>query len=214
MNADPGPSRPDPLAAVPVAPLRAAEGVERILDRIDRIADRGELSLRDVVAAFGDRSFVPVMMVPAILVVSPLSGIPVFSSICGISIALVALQMVFGRDHLWLPERLMRQSVAGRRVHMALGRMRGLARWLDQKARDRFRPLVDGPLSKLPQILAALAGLAMPFLELVPFSSSLLGVAVLLFSAGLLARDGLFAIAGMGIVVVAATVPFAVYGVF
>lgn len=183
------------------------EGVGTILRRVHRLAARGTLSLRDVVSAFGDRSFVPVLMVPALLVVSPLSGIPVFSSICGLSIALVAGQMVFGRDHLWLPDRLMRQSVDAARVHAALKPMRRVAGWIDGHARNRLAALVDGPLAKLPQVLAMLAGLSMPFLELVPFSSSLLGLAVLFFSAGFLARDGLFALVGIAIMALAGLVP-------
>jgi len=37
----------------------------------------------------------------------------------------------------------------------------------------------------------------MPFLEIVPFSSSVLGAAVLLFATSLLIHDGLFALFGM-----------------
>jgi hypothetical protein len=39
----------------------------------------------------------------------------------------------------------------------------------------------------------------MPFLEVVPFSSSILGFAVLLMATGLLARDGLFALLGLAV---------------
>lgn len=185
-------------------------GVTGILDEIDHLADTGTLSLGDVIEAFGDRSFVPVLMVPAILVVSPLSGIPFFSSLCGLSIALVAAQMLVGRDHLWLPARLSRVTVEDTRVHRALRQIRGFARWLDRKARDRFRFLVAGPLSKLSQALCMLCGLSMPFLELVPFSSSILGTAVLFFATGFLARDGLFAVVAVAVMCLAALVPYAV----
>ena len=38
-------------------------------------------------AQFGESSFLPALMVPSLLVVSPLSGIPLFSSVCGLTIA-------------------------------------------------------------------------------------------------------------------------------
>ena len=52
----------------------------------------------------------------------------------------------------------------------------------------------------------------MPLLELVPFSSSLLALAVLLMGASLLMRDGLYALLGGGIIGLAAMVPVLVYG--
>jgi hypothetical protein len=52
----------------------------------------------------------------------------------------------------------------------------------------------------------------MPFLELVPFSSSILGVAVVLFATALLTRDGLFAVGATAIMGLAALVPLALYG--
>ena len=45
-----------------------------------------------------------------------------------------------------------------------------------------------------------LAGLAMPFLELLPLTSSILATAVTLIGLGLLVRDGLLALLGLGCV--------------
>ena len=45
----------------------------------------------------------PPLMLPALLVVSPLSSIPLFSSACGLIIALISVQMVLHQHKLWLP---------------------------------------------------------------------------------------------------------------
>ena len=50
--------------------------VGRIIDELDDVVRTGDLRLRDLVEGFGRSSFLPVMVVPALLVVSPLSGIP------------------------------------------------------------------------------------------------------------------------------------------
>lgn len=192
----------------------AEEGnpVGRIVARLEELSDTDCLSVRQVVEAFGATSFLPVMMVPALLVVSPLSGVPLFSSLCGISIALIAVQMVAGREYLWLPGWIMRQEISGDRAHNAVRKMRRVARWLDRHLRARFRLLMLGPNRKLVQALCLICGAAMPFLEFVPFSSSVLGLAVLCHSAALLARDGLFALLGAGIMVGAALIPITVVG--
>jgi len=168
-----------------------------IVDRLEEVSQRDSLHVSDLVTAFGDRSFLPVLMVPALLVVSPLSGIPLFSSACGTAIAFISAQMVVGRTHLWLPDILMRQALDGRRARSAVGKLHGAANWLDRHARDRLRPLMHWSGRKVLQVVCLLCGMSMPFLEFVPFSSSIVGGAVVLFSTALLLRDGLLALFGL-----------------
>jgi hypothetical protein len=181
--------------------------VQDVVERLSEIAAKDVLSLRELIEAFGTASFVPALMVPAILVVSPLSGIPFFSSVCGLTIALVAMQMLMARTHLWLPEVLMRRRISGVQLAGAMRRIRWLAGWIDRNSRDRLSALTAMPGVLLPRALAMLCGLMMPFLELVPFSSSILGMATLLFAVSFLARDGIFVIAGVAVMAVAAMVP-------
>lgn len=174
-----------------------ATSVNEIVDRLAELADQDRIIVGEMVDAFGSQSFLPLLMIPALLVVSPLSGIPLFSSACGITIAAISVQMVAGRQRLWLPQFVVRRSLEGERARDAIERLHGVASWLDHHAQDRFRPLLRWPGRKLIQALCLLCGIAMPFLEVVPFSSSVLGAAVLLFATALLLRDGLFALFGM-----------------
>jgi hypothetical protein len=186
------------------------DGVRPVVDRLAGLSGAEKVAVRDIVGAFGDTSFLPLMMIPALLVVSPLSGIPLFSSLCGLSIALVAVQMLAGRDHLWLPGIVMRRQIAGERLSAAAARLERIADWLDRHSRKRLHLLFRAPMVLLPQMLCVLCGLAMPFLELLPFSSSLLGMAVLLISVGFLVRDGVYTLAGLVFIFIAASIPFAV----
>ncbi|SFQ37495.1 Uncharacterized conserved protein [Roseivivax halotolerans] len=187
--------------------------VGEIVDRLDELAGASSVSLADVIDAFGSRSFLPVMMVPALLVVSPLSGIPFFSSACGLTIAFIAAQMVISRDQLWLPDFLTKRQVEGARARQAVAKLRSVAGWLDKHAKNRIGPFVTAPARKWVQIMCMLCGAAMPFLEIVPFSSSILGAAVLFLSTALLARDGLFVIFGLATLSTAIIVPLIVFDV-
>jgi hypothetical protein len=201
-------------AAVPDS-ARSPGPVEDIVDRLDETAQgRERVTLGDVVEAFGRRSFLPMLMVPALLVLSPLSGIPLFSSVCGITIALIAAQMLWpGRDHLWLPDRLMRQNISGARARKSVAQLGRIARRLDGLARDRLKWFVGHrPGRTLLEASCFVAGAAMPFFEIVPFTSSILGFAVLLMATALLTRDGIFALAGLVVIVLAPTVPLLVVG--
>ena len=186
--------------------------VRNVVQRLGALSDRKTITLGELVEAFGSASFVPALMVPALLVVSPLSGIPVFSSVCGLTIALIALQMVLSRRFLWLPGWIRRRRLKGGQLGSAVRRLTKLADWLDRHSRARLRVLVEMPGGLVPRIAAALCGAAMPFLELVPFSSSILGTAVLLFSVSFLARDGLYVLAGLIVMAIATTVPVLVWG--
>ncbi len=174
--------------------------VTDVVDRMENAAATEETSVRDVVAALGEASFLPVLMAPAIAVVSPLSGVPVFSSICGLTIALVAVQLLMNRDHLWLPEWLMRRRVRTRTLCTATRWLRRPAAFLDSVARTRLSFLVGPPFNWLTELTCLFCGLAMPFLELFPLTSSILGAAVTLFSLSLLVRDGLIAAIGFAFV--------------
>ena len=191
---------------------QARNTVADIVDRLDLLTADAQVSLRDIVLAFGDASFLSILLVPALLVVSPLSGIPVLSSICGLTIAIISLQMMVGRHHLWLPDFLMRRRLSGPVLHRAAGRLRRVAQWLDRASRPRMGLLFRAPLVIVPQMACVLSGLAMPFLELVPFSSSLLGAAVTAVAVGFIARDGLFLVGGAVFVGLAALVPVLVAG--
>jgi hypothetical protein len=199
------PAVADPQAIDPHHPLRGT------IDRLIQLGEKGDVSVAQVVAAFGDAGLVTAMMIPALLVVSPLSGIPVFSSICGLTIALIALQMLFRRNRLWLPGVLSRRRMNGRRVAKALIHMRKSADWLDGHTAPRLRYLTCPPLDMIPKIACLLAGLTMPLLEILPFSSSLLGMAVTTTAIGFMARDGLYVLVAAGFVVLAASVPITIY---
>ena len=190
----------------------AASGVQAVLTRLDALTVQSDVTLRDVVDAFGDTAFIPLMMVPALIVVSPLSGIPLLPTVLGLVIASVALQSLLRKQRLWLPEMLLRRRVGGARLHRTIERLRKTADWVDRHTGSRMTFLARPPLDAAPKALCMISGAAMPFLELVPFSSSILGVAVVLLSTSLLVGDGLFALLGTIVMGMAAAVPVLVYG--
>ena len=169
-----------------------------VVERVEELSASDKVSIGEMVAAFGRTSFVPALTIPALIVVTPLSGIPGLSSLCGIVIALIALQMTIRRSHLWVPGVIARRRISGGRLRDATGKLHKVAAWGDRHARPRLRILLHEPFASLSRAAAACCGLAMPFLEFVPFSSSILGAAVLTFAIGFLASDGLW-ILGAGL---------------
>jgi hypothetical protein len=190
--------------------------VRAIVTRLEQNAQHDSVVLRDLLQAGGAASFVPALLVPALLVVSPLSGIPFFSTFCGIAITFIAAQMLFKRQHLHLPDLVTKRRLPGDKLRTGLHKMRRVADVLDRLTHEgRLHQLVGSGGRILPQLLCVIAGLTMPLLEIVPFSSSIIGAAVLSFAVALLTRDGLFVLIGMVILAtLAAVLSFVLGGAF
>lgn len=154
-------------------------------------------SIGEMTDALGTAGHTPMLILPALAVVSPLSGVPGFTSVSGVLIAAVSLQQVLRRPTLWLPRWLRRMRLRTARIRAVITWFRRPARWLDSVTRRRLHPLVTPPLSVLPQGLCFALGAVMPLLELVPFTSSILGAVITVIATGLFIGDGLIVAAGM-----------------
>ncbi len=194
------------MAIRPVYP-----SVSDLLDMVDRAGDGGErVSVEDVVEAIGDDAFPALLLVPALIIVSPASAVPGLSSLGGMIMALISVQMVFGRRSLWLPGFLSRRTIAHTTLDKAIAFLRRPAAFLDRVTRKRLSFLTAGPLRRLPPFICLCAAMVIPFFELVPMSSTIIASAITLFALSLLTRDGLLLILGIGVL---ALVAFLVWNV-
>lgn len=184
-------------------PGAGGPSVLEVLDRARTALSGDDVSVRDVMRALGDVSFSPLLLIPALVVVTPASGIPLLSSICGMAIALISLQMLLGRDHAWLPRWIMRRAAPKSRLAKAFDWIEPGARLLDRVTRVRLGIMVERPFVVVPQTLAFLSGVIMPALELLPFTSSMLGAFVTLLAVGMMTRDGLLVVLSMTMIAAA-----------
>lgn len=189
---------------------QSGSSLTAIVDSIADISREGSVSLDRVVGAFERTGFATLLFVPAAAVVTPLSGIPLFSSFCGLTICLIAVQWLMHRNRVWLPAWLGRRSLEGKKVRAAMKKLRPAARWLDRHSRKRISFLFHRPLRILLPLACLLFGAAMPLLEFVPFSSSLLGAAICLIAFSLMTRDGLYALTALAPIAVTAWVLVAI----
>ena len=173
------------------------DSVEEIIDEVEEAGARRErVSVGDVVDEIGAGAFPVIMLVPALVMISPASGIPGLSSVCAAIIALSAVQMAIGRRSIWLPKFIVNRTVSRSRMDTAMHWLERPARWIDHVTRKRLSALTRRPANLLPVLACIVIALVVPALELVPFSASAAGAAIALFSLGLVAEDGLFVLVG------------------
>lgn len=171
--------------------------VQNIVHRIRQASSGPSVTVGKIVRAM-DPSIQPVLLLlPALILVTPLSGIPGLSSLGGVTIALVAAQMLLGRPDIWLPGFVLRRRLPARRLAWSLERLDRVAAFIDKRSITRAEWLLGFPGRQLALTTCFLCGLAMPFFELVPFSATTLAVVVTVLAAGLLVRDGVLVALGL-----------------
>ncbi|MFD1912747.1 exopolysaccharide biosynthesis protein [Halodurantibacterium flavum] len=166
-----------------------------VFDRACTAATGEKVTLNDLVEAVGPASLPAVLLLPAVVVATPLSGIPGVSGSGGLMIALVGSQIALGRSQIWLPKWLLCRGLPARRVRGVLHRFHRVAEWLDGAVHRRLPAAASGLVRRMIGGFCAVLGLAMPLLEFIPFTSSIAAAIVAVLALALLVRDGLVALA-------------------
>ncbi|MGB7243466.1 MAG: exopolysaccharide biosynthesis protein [Sulfitobacter sp.] len=162
------------------------------LDEVRRAASGGQVSVDEITDVLKERGLLPIILFPAIVAATPLSGIPGLSGFCGILIAILSFEMLLGFRKVRLPEKVRSRSIDANKLKTALSRIQPVVSWVERRTRRRLAIFFHRPLVWVPQLLCLVTGLAMPFLEVIPFSASIAAIAVCLLVMAMLTADGLF----------------------
>ncbi|MGR3321905.1 MAG: exopolysaccharide biosynthesis protein [Pseudooceanicola sp.] len=175
-----------------------------ILDALEETAQDDEVSVSDVVAEFGTRAYAPLLLVPALILITPLSGIPTLPTIGAALMFLICVQKLMGRSRLWLPDWLQRRRVNSERLLKSVEWLRGPCAWVDRRTHKRLPWLVTRPANAVTLSVIVAICIIIPFLEILPLVTSLFAISISLFAVGIFTRDGLFTLIGHGWILVAA----------
>jgi hypothetical protein len=175
------------------------EELTQLGELIDRIAaateDRERVSIEEVLARVGRRSFGPVLLVGGLITLAPVIGdIPGVPTVIGALVFLVGVQLLFHRQHIWLPKFILKRSAPREKLCKALGWMRRPARWIDRVTSPRMTMFTRGGGSHAIAIFSIAIALMMPAMELIPFSANGAGAALTAFGIALIAHDGVVAL--------------------
>lgn len=178
----------------------AIQSVCDILEMLRRTADRHDtVTIGDVLDAIGDRSYGPALLIPALIEITPVGGIPGLPTFLALILAVVAVQLLFDKEHLWLPQFIQRRTVSADKLHKAADKLNPFAARLDRWFHGRLTRFVRQPWPRIAAVIVVALCLTVPPLELVPFGSTAPMLAIAAFGLALLVRDGLLMIAALAI---------------
>lgn len=182
--------------------------LSELMTSLDDEHEGNDVSINDILKTFESRGFGPLLVIPSLLaLVCPVPGIP---TACGLFMALIAVQQVFGRAHPWLPERLRKVSIGADRFHRLVMRIQPWARRFEYLFKPRLTFMDTNAARRVVAVLITLLSLSMAPLELLPFAAALPAGMLLLIALGMIARDGLIMLIGL-VVAVAGILSFLLF---
>lgn len=193
-------------------PMADPQNITEVLEKVEDKVDSEWLSLGQLVDTFGNRGFGPLLLTAAIIIVLPSGGIPGLPTAIGVTIILLAGQMVFGRSSPWLPKRLRKLKIKKQMFDKGVDKIRPVTQKIDYVIKPRLKYLANGIAARLVALVCLLLAGLLPFTEVIPFSDIIPGSALGLLGLGLTARDGVVII--LGLIVAVAAVGFIGYWIF
>jgi hypothetical protein len=175
------------------APPSVSSQLERWLSGDDR------KTFGSLIALFEEKSFavlfVLLMGVPALPL--PTGGATHVFEIISV---LLALQLIAGREAIWIPERWRDRELAGKGQQKFISGLMKTIRWLERFSKPRFRFLFDHRVTNIVFGLLVIGGCVGAFFA-PPFTGldTLPALGVVLISLGVLLEDILFVIAGLAV---------------
>ena len=178
-------------AAVAVDRPRASDLLVAIAN-----APGDRLALAELLDGLGDRTFGFVLLVLAIINVMPQP--PGGSTVFGLVLALIALQLLIGLGQPWVPGFVRRRSVARATFRAGIEKVVTPLRRVERLCKPRVSWLTIGLFERLAGfaivVFAVIIALPIPVIGNIPP-----GIAVAIIAIGLIERDGLALLAGVGI---------------
>jgi hypothetical protein len=175
---------------------RPVSNLEELLDRVSEAA-RGHdrVSIGGILQIVGRRSFGPLLLFGGLIALSPIIGdTPGVPTMVGLFVLFITVQLLFGREYLWLPRWLLKRSIARESLCKALAWLRKPARFVDRLIRPRLTALTHTIGMYMIAAVSFAIAAAMPVMEIIPFVANGAGAALTAFGLALVAHDGLLAI--------------------
>lgn len=171
-------------------PRERTRALSEVLDQLELSAHGDRIRIEEVIERLGRKSFAALMLVFSLISTSPASAIPgITTTVAAITFILV-VQMIAGRDCLWLLRFITRRYMSTAKLCQGIGWLRRPVRFVERFLKERLTFLFHRPWLWLPLALILLLTLFMPFMEIIPTSGSIASAVIALFAAGLLTRDG------------------------
>lgn len=181
-----------------------------LVHRVEEQVEAGKAVSLDLIRSIaGQRAAGPMLLLPALVAISPLSIIPGLPTLVGINTILVAGQVAFGQETIWLPKWLRERELSAKHARKLLKFLGPASEVADGVVKERARWITGPLMRRMGAGVCVLVGMIMPFLEFIPFTTTWAATIVAVYALAITARDGLLAVAWVGLVLAVISIALA-----
>lgn len=164
----------------------------RVIEDIGLKGD-SRLYLGELINAFGERGFGALMLFFGLLSVA-IGIIPGTTTILGLPLLLMGVQLTIRQDQLWLPRWALRRSIERQTYRQGVAKVLPRLRKMERLSRPRLSVMT----SELSEVLIGIATVLLAIILMLPLWGGNLVPALIIstFGFGLMQRDGLAIVIG------------------
>lgn len=161
--------------------------VSTVLRAVIDGADGENITIREIIEAFGERAFGFVLILFSLPNCVPTP--PGVAGIVGTPVLIFGIQMMLGHRHPWLPDVLLRRSVSVAKFRKLIDVAEPRLRWLESFCKPRHTWLFNATGDRVVGLFAFLAALSV----LIPFPGTNFppSIALVIVSIAVMEEDGL-----------------------
>lgn len=155
------------------------------------------VSVGRILDVMGQRGFGPLLLLPSLLVISPVGELPGACAVLGAILFLISIQIVMGQDTPWFPRALRDITFSGKKFSERLKKMKPFTKSVDKYLENRLSSLASNEIViRFTAFVCLLLSIAIAVLSIIPLAPLMLGLPSFAFSLGMTARDGVILLLG------------------
>ena len=172
------------------------KNLETVIERIrEMVMEKEHVSLDDILNASGRKSFGFFLLLAGLITLAPIIGdIPGVPTLMGAFVMIISVQLLLGRDKMWLPDFLRNRTLRKEKILKALKKLEPVIKFMDRILKQRLTLLTGGSMQYVIAGICIATAAVMPVMEFIPFSANIAGIILTVFGLALLANDGLLII--------------------
>ncbi len=169
---------------------KQSENISELLEGIVANHSKPNISIDDLLKAFGQRATDPLLFITALVLLSPIGGLPGATMVFGSFIVLLAGQSLFV-DTPWMPQWLRKRKAPTTKAKRWIKKALPVLKKSERMMRARFTLITTGRWKHVSTVLILLLGVSTYVLGLIPGGLILPALAIGFLSMARLHNDGL-----------------------
>jgi hypothetical protein len=188
------------IAITTVAMASVSKRTSEILQELIDLPEMGGVTVDYILRMLGDRAFAVAILIFALPNSLPIPGIPGVSTLTGVPILFIAVQMLQGKAAIWLPRRFAERRISQANLIKMINKVMPAIVWLERYITPRWGWAVSARAERVLALLFIVLAviIALP----IPGGNFLPGLSMALIALGMVEKDGLFVACAVGFTLV------------